>query len=327
MDTAIFSIGLLLAVSAAATMGFAIQRGATCTVAAVEELVSKRTGSKLWAMLEAALWVAVGLGLALQMHWLDALPRGYALTQWTFLGAVLLGFGAWVNQACVFGAIARLGSGEWAYGATPIGYYLGCLSVKALFGMSASLAQPSDMFMQVAANAALWPLAALMLWRLYALFGRKGQAKADSETGYAKNLVWSPHGATIVIGFMFLATIILVGTWAYTDVLAQLANGMRNVLPVGVFMVVALLAGAVLGGYKAGRLRWHPVSVAAIARCLLGGMVMAWGSLLIPGGNDGLILVGMPLLWPYAWAAFLTMCLTVALALWAQTRVARWRAE
>jgi len=38
---------------------------------------------------------------------------------------------------------------------------------------------------------------------------------------------------------------------------------------------------------------------------------MAWGSLLIPGGNDGLILVGMPLLWPYALTAFLTMCVTI----------------
>ena len=327
MNTAIFSIEFVLALSAAITMGFAIQRGATCTVAAVDEIVSNRTGNKLWAMLEAALWVAVGLGLALHWHWLAGLPRGYALTQWTFLGAVLLGFGSWLNNACVFGAIARLGSGEWAYVGTPIGYYLGCLSVKTLFGVPASVAQPSDMFMQVAANAALWPLAALMALRLYALFGSKGQAKAGFAAGYANTFVWSPHCATIVIGFMFLVTSILVGTWAYTDILAQLVNGMRTVLPVGAFMAVALLAGAILGGYKAGRLRWHPVSVAAIARCLLGGMVMAWGSLLIPGGNDGLILIGMPLLWPYAWAAFLTMCLTVALALSAQARVARWGAD
>ena len=42
---------------------------------------------------------------------------------------------------------------------------------------------------------------------------------------------------------------------------------------------------------------------------------MGWGSLLIPGGNDGLILVGMPLLWPYAWVAFATMCVTIGVAL------------
>ena len=42
---------------------------------------------------------------------------------------------------------------------------------------------------------------------------------------------------------------------------------------------------------------------------------MGWGSLLIPGSNDGLILIGMPLLWPYAWVAFAVMCLTIAAAL------------
>lgn len=41
---------------------------------------------------------------------------------------------------------------------------------------------------------------------------------------------------------------------------------------------------------------------------------MAWGSLLIPGSNDGLILIGMPLLRPCAWLAFATMCVTIAVA-------------
>ncbi len=45
---------------------------------------------------------------------------------------------------------------------------------------------------------------------------------------------------------------------------------------------------------------------------------MGWGSLLIPGSNDGLILIGIPLLYPYAWLAFATMCLTIAAALAAQ---------
>ena len=51
-----------------------------------------------------------------------------------------------------------------------------------------------------------------------------------------------------------------------------------------------------------------------LLRCLVGGVLMGWGSLLLPGGNDGLILVGMPLAWPYAWLAFATMCVTIATA-------------
>ena len=43
--------------------------------------------------------------------------------------------------------------------------------------------------------------------------------------------------------------------------------------------------------------------------------MMGWGTLLIPGSNDGLILIGMPLLRPYAWIAFSTMCLSIGAAL------------
>ena len=79
-------------------------------------------------------------------------------------------------------------------------------------------------------------------------------------------------------------------------------------------LLMCLLTGAIVGGWTAGRLRVTRIRAAALARCLIGGVLMGWGSLLIPGGNDGLILVGMPLLRPYAWAAFATMCLTIGTA-------------
>ena len=50
---------------------------------------------------------------------------------------------------------------------------------------------------------------------------------------------------------------------------------------------------------------------------------MGWGSLLIPGSNDGLILIGMPLLRPYAWIGFATMCVTIATAMLAQRALAQ----
>ena len=47
---------------------------------------------------------------------------------------------------------------------------------------------------------------------------------------------------------------------------------------------------------------------------------MAAGSLLIPGSNDGLILIGLPLLQPYAWLACTVMVLTIIAALIPSTR-------
>jgi toxin CptA len=65
-----------------------------------------------------------------------------------------------------------------------------------------------------------------------------------------------------------------------------------------------------------------PISAGGIARCFGGGLLMAWGSLLIPGSNDGLILVGMPLLRPYAWVGIATMCAAIAAAQWLHRRLA-----
>ena len=57
-------------------------------------------------------------------------------------------------------------------------------------------------------------------------------------------------------------------------------------------------------------------------RCLGGGILMGCGSLLIPGGNDALVLLAMPSLWPHGWAAFAVMCTSVACALWWRMKTA-----
>jgi len=313
MDIVVASAAFLVALLCAGTMGFAIQRGATCTVAAVDEVVRERGVRRLAALLEAALWVAGGLLVAQALQVLPKMPPGYAVGPWTVLGGALLGLGAYVNRACVFGAIARFGSGEWAYLVTPLGFYVGCVSVGRVFGAPAPQALPyGSPVLQASAWVAL-PFAALALWRL-------GRPLLDGvRTGRPVAMLaaraWSPHTATTIIGVTFVVLLLLVGSWAYTDVLVELARGMAGSLVARSLLLLALLGGAALGGWTAGRYRNTPIAAAQVLRCFVGGLLMGWGSLLIPGGNDGLILVGMPLLWPYAWVAFATMCVTIAAAM------------
>jgi hypothetical protein len=308
MELLIGGFAFLAAALCAATMGFAIQRGATCTVAAIDELLQRRSASRLVALVEASIWVAGGLLVAQQLRWLAHAPTGYGLTAWTVLGAALLGLGAFVNRACVFGAIARLGSGEWAYVATPLGFYLGCLSVSAIFSPPAPQALTDRSIVLAAPGWVVWFVAAFAVWRI-------ARPLVESRRVPLRELVvarlWAPRAATSVIGLTFLAMLLLAGAWAYTDVLAELAHGMMHRLIARVLLLLCLLLGAVLGGWTAGRLRHAPIGTVALLRCLAGGVLMGWGSLLIPGGNDGLILVGMPLLWPYAWVAFATMCVSI----------------
>jgi toxin CptA len=308
----LFSLAFGIAVLCAGLMGYAIQRGATCTVAAVHEVVTQRTVRHLLSLLEAALWVAGGLVVAEALHVLPKMPGGYAVSSWTVVGGALLGLGAWVNGACVFGAIARFGSGQWVYVLTPLGFYLGCLSVGPVFGMP--MPRQIDSASPVLAAAA-WlapPFAALAVWRV----ARAWRATRDGAPWHRAlaERVWSPHVATTVIGITLVVMLLPVGGWAYTDVLAELAGGMSASVGGRGLLALALLAGAAWGGWTAGRFQPTRVTPGQAARCLAGGVLMGWGSLLLPGGNDGLILVGMPLAWPYAWLAFATMCATIALA-------------
>jgi toxin CptA len=320
-DLMLIGAAVLVSVLCAGVMGFAIQRGATCTVAAVDEVLVRRKANRLVAMAEASLWVAGGLALASVAGVLPVMPSAYAVSAWTVAGGVLLGVGAWINQACVFGAIARLGSGEWRYAATPVGFYVGCLTVGIAFDVPA--AQPLDAGSPVleAAGAVALLFIAFAAWRIGPPLWSASAGRSPVRLLGAR--VWTPHAATAVIGVTFVVTLLLVGTWAYTDVLAQLARGSTMRLALGAMCLAALYAGALAGGWTAGRWRATRVTAGGALRCFAGGVLMAWGSLLIPGSNDGLILIGMPLLRPYAWLAFATMCVSIAAAMWASQRAGR----
>jgi toxin CptA len=320
MEILLTGAAFMVSALCAGLMGYAIQRGATCTVAARDEVVRRRGFNRLASMLEASLWVVGGLLIAQALDLLGRMPSGYAITYATVLGGTLLGFGAYVNKACVFGAIARLGSGEWAYAVTPIGFYAGCATFTSIFSFPGPqrFAHGSPVLQAAPWVAVLF--AVLMIvrlgWGLSTLpIGAQPGPLPQRVARAVTTRVWSPRAATTVIGITFFVMLLVVGAWAYTDVLAELSRGMAGNLVARTLLLGALLGGAMLGGYTAGRLRSTPVSLAQLAKCFAGGVLMGWGSLLIPGGNDGLILVGIPLLWPYAWLAFFTMCVVIGVAL------------
>jgi Sulphur transport len=310
---AITSIAFVVAFVCAALMGYAIQRGATCMVAAIEEVVTQRRANRLIALIEAGVWVAGGLIVATLLGDLNMSPTGYTISVATIAGGALLGIGALINRACVFGSIAKLGSGDWAYLLTPIGFLLGCLSATPLI-------------VQTPAASTLPPLLGAAQWLVmpFALFAawRGAEALRALTTRQFAAHIWSPHRATMIIGIAFVVMLLTVGSWAYTEALASLARGMTNNTPVKLLLFVALLGGALLGGWTAGRLRFVVPSVGGLTRCLIGGILMGWGSILIPGSNDGLILLGLPMLQPHALVALTSMALAIGGGMVIEARLA-----
>ena len=147
--------------------------------------------------------------------------------------------------------------------------------------------------------------AACAIWRVSQLFSAE----------HIGRHLWHPHRATLLIAVTFVTTLLSAGYWAYTDALAALARSMDAMLSLRVLMVAALLGGAVAGGAIAGKLRRERPRGPDVLRCLAGGALMGTGASLVPGSNDGLILLGLPALLPHAWVAAATMALAIALAI------------
>lgn len=293
---------LLVALLSAALMGLAIQRGATCMVAAVDEMLTHRRAHRAAALAEAAVWVGGLAFLAAAMGWLRMTPAVYPVTPGTVAGGVLLGLGAWVNRACVFGAVARIGTGQWAYLATPLGFFLGCLvPLLAPLPKAAS----AEFGAGYGAKAIAILFVALVIWRLV----------AAARAPHLGRFLWHPHRATLLIAVTFVITLLSAGAWAYTDALAALARSMYAMLPLRLAMAGALLGGAIAGGAVAGKLRCERPRASALLRCGAGGAVMGMGAMLVPGSNDGLILLGLPALLPHAWVAVAVMALSIAAAI------------
>ncbi|MFM5886281.1 MAG: YeeE/YedE thiosulfate transporter family protein [Novosphingobium sp.] len=307
--------GFAVALICAGLMGYAIQSGATCMVYAVSELIEKRRASRLVAMLEAGLWVAAALMLAALLQNDAVSLASYGASGMTVLGGVLLGLGAYVNGACVFGSVARLGSGEIGYLITPLGYFLG---VKAILAAQTHLPGASTASLPL-------PLFLLVVLAVYAAFRAAritwGTLRRDRSADAPK--LWNPHVATLVIGITFAVMLLAVGRWTYPELLSDLAAGNTGNTLWRIFLFAALLLGARLGGMRHGFAVWILPTAARIKACPIGGAMMGIGGALIPGGNDGLILIGLPFLMPYALLALATMITAIAVAMLGRDRWAK----
>jgi toxin CptA len=305
-------VSISLAASLALTflMGVGVQRGNTCTVVAFDDVLHRRSPDRLLAIAYCWLWVAGGLTLVKVSTGFTLGAQLFPVIIWSVIGGLILGIGAVVNGACTVGTVARIGSGEYAYGLTPVGFFFGCVLAPHVFGRTATThtgtaATTTSLNHPVAALIGLAIVIALTIRRL-----------ATHERESLRDFLhkaWDPRTALMIVAVLFVVVVHIYGAWAYTDLLGDIAKGADKQVVERFALFAALLAGAIVGGRTLRGTRLIGPLAPRVIRCTLGGVLMGIGFSLAPGAFDGLTLLGQPLLLPFAWAVMAASYVTVVL--------------
>ena len=222
---------------------------------------------------------------------------------WTVLaGGALFGIGAVLNGACALGTVAQLTRGRTDYIATLVGITLGAM-VAIRLGVHSEATIPSIL------SKPNW-----LGWAALVAFGAAVVPVFQHVRRIGRSLRLR---LTTVLSFAVLGVCggILNGTagaWSYTSLLAGAAEHAVGPAHPRSYMVafvctLALLAGGISAAVSLRRFTLTRPKVRPCAAKLVGGATMGVAAMMIPGGNDMLLLSGLPSLSGNAWAAYAAM--------------------
>jgi hypothetical protein len=297
--------------------GIGLTRTSVCTVAAVRTHILERdTRSLLCILVAASAAGAVLLGLAWVWPQQIRLPLDNSLPGWALLGGFILGAGALLNGGCYLGSITYLCRGNLNFLFTLLGILVGARFAAAICGMRLiqAVAQPSArLYFSILGTLGCLLVLSTGLWLLT---GRAGGDKRSART--SRRMGWAAALCGAVAAVIFARH----PNWSYGTLLEQLAVADHMMLePVVLCSALALFAGAVIGARH--RWQWHPPTVLASGRRFVGGILLSIGALLVPGGNDTLLLWTIPGLASYGFIAFGAMLLTIAAGVLAERHFIR----
>jgi len=317
LNVLIFGLAAVLA----GVIGFAAHRANLCSVRAVEELLTTHRAFMLASFVKTALWV---IGVMLIVAW--ALPADLVQTSaWqlsilTIGGGVLFGVGATVNGGCAFSTLTRLGSGNVGMVVSLAGFLVGAAAygVTTIGGLTtvsvettAALSREGSWRLPVTGALAVW-----MAWELIRL------SRSASPGDWRQRLLaprYRLSTAAVLMGFSNAILYTLIGVWPYTRLFGQVARHATTGTPppptILWLLFVALIGGVGLSAWQGRRFGWQWRPQRSWAGYGIGGVFMGVGAAMIPGGNDVLILHGIPSLSPHAAPTFLAMLVGIAISL------------
>jgi hypothetical protein len=280
--------GLIVAWACALVVGYCVNQGGTCAVAAARDLIGSRQvrlflGFAVASGAAGIVCLPTAWALGVGGHLAGSAPLGLSLVG----GSVLLGLGAVVNDACLLGSLWRLGNGEMRLLALPIGLAAGFALAELLPGIivprtvATGLDHPTLLGVAIIAGSAL-------LLGLAAFLLRKIQSPAER---------WPLWRSMSLLGLCGALLYVIQPGWSYADavhrevspLLAMMRNGLGGAIAAALTVVGAALSALRLRVFKP-----KLPTLVAILRTVAGGILIALGATIIPGGNDTLLLSSVP---------------------------------
>lgn len=313
---------LILLALLAFAFGFVAQRGSVCGVLAARQMVETGGTSRVRAFITASLWA---FAVAVPLAWLAPdrfkLAPSYGSIGLALAGGALYGLGTVVNGACVFGTASRAFSGNLSFAAALPGIaggavLAGAMQLASLQGAPtpSPLLQPSPL---------TWAL--LIIVSLLAAASLAGIVRSHARAGLGLGQVlraarWRTSLAMLLIGVIGGVLFAGGGQWSYPSLMRQMGNavaGRPASFPlVTVIGPLALVAGGIVSVRLGGRFAMRRVSLVQLLRSGLGGVIMGSAASLVPGGNDVMLLAGLPSLGLHAALAYPAMMATQVGLLW-----------
>jgi uncharacterized membrane protein YedE/YeeE len=324
---------LIFAIALAFLLGFAAHRASICTVRAVAEIMSSRSGSIFLSIGKSMLWVWVlVISVFAFMPAAGVELSGWSLTSTAVLGGFLFGVGAAINGGCAYSTMARFVDGDGKMLATIIGFAIGvfCFVTLAKWGWLALPAPAPALVGSLLGGkwARVWVTVlacAFVAWSLYEIIRLWRTRPADARF---IALVLAPRyrlsTAAALVGLPGALLLLIYGPISYTatfELIIQGALGMQGwPSAMRTILLFAVMAGMLFSTLQRGtfRIDWRPRSSWLLN--LSAGVCMGLGTALAPGGNDALLLYGIPVLSPSAVPTFTALTFGVALGLVAMRR-------
>lgn len=285
-----------------AILGFSAHRAGLCTVKAVAEIITSRRAYFLLSFMKSAIWVMTLIALVGAFGHTTEFTH-WPLTSLSVLGGVLFGVGAGLNGGCTFSTLTRAvdgNIGHWiTVAAWPVGMWIA--TVMPLF-------HPEPMVLQQP-DYPLWALLMLCVGVLVesVLIARRFWRKHTVKRILGASVYTLSAGAALV-GLSNAVIVEATGPWSFSStILCGIGSRSGTSCDQSVLawsIVGAALLGMGFSSLQRGSFKFRLPDGVSAMRHGAGGLCMGMGTVLIPGGNDGLILFAIPSLSPHAIAAY-----------------------